>query len=63
MVTEELVTEQHEEEYFRSTEGCSLMDTTMWAVSPAQGLDAHLSVKNVKKSPALGNSWLIAPVH
>ena len=55
--------QQHEEEFPRSIEGCSLMEATTWAVSPAQGLAGHLSVKNVRKSPVPGDSWLIAPVH
>ena len=50
MAMEALVAEQHEEEFPRSIEGCSLMEATTWAVSPAQGLAGRLSVKNVRKS-------------
>lgn len=57
------MTEQHEEEFPKDIEGCSLKEATPWAVSAAQRLAGHFSVRNVKKSLVPDNSWLIAPVH
>lgn len=62
LVTEELITEQCEEEFSKSIQGCSFMKAAMWALLPTPEAGDNIN-GNDKTSPVLGDSWLIAPVH
>ena len=42
--------------------GCSLVEAATWVKLPLQE-PGQSSLNDVKKSPALGKSWLKAPVH
>lgn len=62
VVTEEPMTDQWEEEFFKFIKDCSLMKATMQVVPPITETGWPSLSEDVKESPSPGNRWLRAPV-
>lgn len=62
VVTKEWMTGRCREEFSHNVKGCSLVEAATWVKLPLQE-PGQSSLNDVKKSPALGKSWLKAPVH